>query len=63
MKEYFEIFPFNEATNKQIPFAICANEEGDLGILMSDKKNYYFFSITEAMNVFFNSIKPNLQSS
>jgi len=63
MKEYFEIFPFNEVANKQMLFAFCANEKGDMGILMNEKKNYYFFSITEAMNIFFNSIKPDLQSS
>ena len=59
LEEYFEIFPFDEACGRHPAFALCVNEEGDLGILLSDKKNCYFFSITEAMNIFLNSIRSD----
>ena len=60
LEEYFDIFPFNEVTRHHILFGLCVNAKGDMGILMSDRGNYYFFSITDAMKIFFNSIKPDL---
>jgi len=60
MEEYFDIFSLDEVLRQRIPFGLCVNEKGDMGILMSDKESYYFFSITEAMNTFINSIKTHL---
>ena len=60
LEEYFDIFPFNEVTSHHILFGLSVNEKGDMGILIGDKGNYYFFSITDAMKIFLNSIKPNL---
>lgn len=60
MEEYFDIFPFEEVSHHHTPFGLCVNEKGNMGILFSDNENYYFFSITDAMNIFLNSIKPNL---
>jgi hypothetical protein len=57
LEEYFDIFSFSEVTTYRIQLGLCVNEKGDMGILIGDKRNYYFFSITDAMNIFLNSIK------
>jgi len=59
LEEYFDIFPFNEVTRHHILFGLCVNEKGDMGVLLSDRRNYYFFSITDAMKIFLNSIEPD----
>ena len=60
LEGYFDIFRFDDVSGHRILFGLCVNEKGDMGILMSDKENHYFFSITEALNIFVNSIKHNL---
>jgi len=59
VEEYFDILSFNELTTHQIPFGLCVNERGDTGVLFYGNGNYYFFNITDAINIFLNSIKPN----
>lgn len=59
MEEYFDIFAFDEVSRHQIPFGLCVDEEGNIGILMNDGENYFFFSITDAINIFLNSVKQN----
>jgi len=57
--EYFDIFSFKELTTHQILFGLCVSEKSDIGILMNDKGDYYFFNITDVMNVFLDSITSN----
>lgn len=57
LKEYFDILTFAELPWHQTLFGLCVRATGEMGILISDKKNYYFFSITKAMNIFLNSVK------
>jgi hypothetical protein len=59
LEKYFDILCFEEAINHRIWCGFCVKEEGDMGILLRGNRNYYFFSITSALQIFLESIRPD----